>query len=87
MSVKLYVDDILIVSDNIDIIRDLKDEFKRNFQMKNLGEVKKYLLGMRVSWTQDTFRLDQTKICPRCRNEVVLADVKGPTQVQKDCAV
>jgi hypothetical protein len=58
--IALYVDDILILSDNIDIIRDLKHEFKRNFQMKDLGEVKNYL-GMRMSRTHDTFRVDQIK--------------------------
>ena len=41
--IALYVDDILIVSDNIDMVQDLKDEFKRNFQIKDLGPVKNYL--------------------------------------------
>jgi hypothetical protein len=58
--IALYVDDILIVSDNLDMIRDLKNEFKQHFQMKDLGEVKNYL-GMRVTRTQDTFRVDQSQ--------------------------
>jgi hypothetical protein len=58
--IALYVDDILIVSDNIDMVQDLKDEFKRNFQMKDLGPVKNYL-GMRITRTQDTFNVDQSQ--------------------------
>jgi hypothetical protein len=33
--IALYVDDVLIVSDNLDMIRDLKNEFKQHFQMKD----------------------------------------------------
>jgi hypothetical protein len=48
------------VSDNIDMIRDLKDEFKKQYQMKDHGPVKNYM-GMRVTRTQDTFRVDQSQ--------------------------
>ncbi len=56
----LYVDDILILSDSIDIIRDLKeDEFRRNFQMKYLGVIGRrgrVYVGVRLSASGDLDR-------------------------------
>ena len=56
----LYVDDIVLVGDNLDMIRDIKDAFKDRFQMKDLGELQHYL-GMRVTRTADAMTIDQTQ--------------------------
>jgi hypothetical protein len=34
----LYVDDILIFSNNVDVIKEVKDIMSNNFEMKELGE-------------------------------------------------
>ena len=34
----LYVDDILIFGNNIDVIKEVKDFLSNNFEMKDLGE-------------------------------------------------
>ena len=35
----LYVDDILILDTNLDVIKEVKDFLSNNFEMKDLGEV------------------------------------------------
>ena len=44
----LYVDDIIILGDNLDVINDVKDSFKDSFQMKDLSVITHYL-GMRIT--------------------------------------
>jgi hypothetical protein len=34
----LYVDDILIFGNNVDVIKEVKDFLSNNFEMKDLGE-------------------------------------------------
>jgi hypothetical protein len=48
----LYVDDILIIGTNMDVINDVKSFFSKSFDMKDLGEadviLKSSLLRMRM---------------------------------------
>lgn len=46
--VLLYVDDMLIVGQNADIIRKLKRELSKTFDMKDLG-IAKHILEMEIS--------------------------------------
>ncbi|GAA0174725.1 hypothetical protein LIER_28058 [Lithospermum erythrorhizon] len=43
----LYVDDMLLVGDNVKKINDLKNDLSRVFEMKDLGEAK-HILGMQI---------------------------------------
>jgi hypothetical protein len=56
----LYVDDIILVGDDLTVIEDIKSEFKETFQMKDLGEMKNYL-GMRITRSADSLVVDQTQ--------------------------
>ena len=56
----IYVDDIVLVSKDLELITEVKDAFKENFQMKDLGELRNYL-GMRITREDDTLKVDQTE--------------------------
>jgi hypothetical protein len=43
----LYVDDILLIGNNIPILNKVKDYLKSKFSMKDLGEAA-YKLGMKI---------------------------------------
>ena len=44
----LYVDDMLISSNNVEEIEKLKTRLNQHFEMKDLGEAKK-ILGMKIT--------------------------------------
>lgn len=46
--ITVYVDDILVISNNIEKLNETKNQLKENFQMKDLGEVKN-ILGIEVN--------------------------------------
>jgi len=52
----LYVDNMLIIAKNKAHIQKLKAQLKREFDMKDLGEVKK-LLGMEITRDKSSVRL------------------------------
>ena len=59
--IAIYVDDIVIAASNIEILTDVKNKFKSNFQKKDLGPIKT-LLGCRIVQNSvlSTITLDQT---------------------------
>lgn len=59
-SLLVYVDDIIIVSDNMDAIDDLKRFLDRSFKSKDLGEIN-YFLGIEVSRRGEGLYLNQRK--------------------------
>jgi transposase InsO family protein len=56
--IALYVDDILIFGKDNKDIESIKEKLKRFHPMKDLGLAKK-ILGIRITWTKDSIRLDQ----------------------------
>ena len=46
--VALYVDDLLLASNNAELIKTKKDELSERFDMSDLGDLK-YFLGMEVN--------------------------------------
>ena len=55
----LYVDDILIMGSNNEIIKTAKEMFNNNFDMKDLG-VYDVILGIKISKTSDGLILSQS---------------------------
>ena len=43
----LYIDDILLIKNDIEVLSDVKDWLKNQFEMKDLGEAN-YLLGIKI---------------------------------------
>ena len=56
--ISLYVDDILIAGSNPSKIAEIKAEFTKRYEMKDLGELN-YYLGMKVTRTDEYIQLDQ----------------------------
>ena len=56
--ISLYVDDILIAGSDPSKIAEIKAEFTKRCEMKDLGELN-YYLGMKVTRTDDYIQLDQ----------------------------
>lgn len=58
--VAVYVDDILIFSNNIKMIRALKKKLASSFKMKDMGEASS-VLGMKITRSEDSIKIDQAK--------------------------
>ena len=58
MFILVYVDDLLIIGEDLNIINGLKNKLLERFRMTDLGSVSHYL-GMSVTRTRDSVGLDQ----------------------------
>ena len=47
----LYVDDILLIKNDVEVLSDVKGWLKEQFKMKNLGEAN-YILRIKILWDQ-----------------------------------
>ena len=56
----LYVDDMIITSDNLNGIHELQDFLNQQFEMKNLGHLS-YFLGLEITHSIDGLYLTQAK--------------------------
>ena len=56
----LYVDDMIIIGDDMQGIQDLKHFLGRQFEMKDLGPLN-YFLGLEVSSSANGYYLTQAK--------------------------
>jgi hypothetical protein len=90
----LYVDDILLIGNDIELLNSVKDYLNNNFSMKNLGEAA-YILGIKIyrdrsrrliGLSQSTyldkilkkFRMDES-------NKGFLSMLQGKTLSQTQC--
>ncbi|CAM8982734.1 unnamed protein product [Rhodiola kirilowii] len=74
----LYVDDMLIASDSMHLIDDLKKQLSSQFEMKDLGPANK-ILGMQIvkDRTKGTLFLNQTGYLTKLVNNVEMSDAKS----------
>ena len=56
----LYVDDMIITSDDLSGIQDLKDFLSQQFEMKDLGHLS-YFLGLEITHSTDGLYITQAK--------------------------
>lgn len=56
--VLLYVDDVLLISEDINAIKGLKEELSKNFDMKDMNGVSKYL-GINIKKNEKCIEIDQ----------------------------
>uniref|UniRef100_A0A2N9F7X6 Reverse transcriptase Ty1/copia-type domain-containing protein n=1 Tax=Fagus sylvatica TaxID=28930 RepID=A0A2N9F7X6_FAGSY len=57
----LYVDDMIITSDDLSGIHELKDFLSQNFEIKDLGHLS-YFLGLEITSSDDGFYLTQANL-------------------------
>ncbi|KAJ8736960.1 hypothetical protein PYW07_000231 [Mythimna separata] len=68
----IYVDDILIIGNGDNIIKELK----QRFNAKNLGEMKRFL-GMEIQRREDTIIVKQTNMIEKIIQKFNMSDCKG----------
>ncbi|GKV22340.1 hypothetical protein SLEP1_g32220 [Rubroshorea leprosula] len=71
----LYVDDIIIIGDDILCIHDLKQFLSYKFEIKDL-DVLSYFLGFEVNFSYDGYLLSQTKYASDLISKAGLVDSK-----------
>jgi hypothetical protein len=71
----LYVDDMIITSDDLSGIQELKDFLSQNFEMKELGHLS-YFLGLEITSSDDGFYLTQAKYTSDLLSQAGLIDHK-----------
>ena len=60
----VYIDDMIVTGDDPEEKKALHEQLAREFEMKDLGELK-YFLGIEVSRSKKGIFLSQRKICLR----------------------
>lgn len=68
----IYVDDILIIGNGDDIIKELKQKFNA----KNLGKMERFL-GMEIQRNEDTIIIKQTNMIEKILQKFNMSDCKG----------
>ena len=71
----LYVDDMIITSDDLSGIQELKDFLSQQFEMKDLGHLS-YFLGIEITHSTDRLYITQAKYASELLSRVGLTDSK-----------
>ncbi|XP_065630728.1 uncharacterized mitochondrial protein AtMg00810-like [Quercus suber] len=71
----LYVDDMIITSDNFIGIQELKDFLSQQFEMKDLGHLS-YFLGLEITHSTDGLYITQAKYASELLSRAGLIDSK-----------
>ena len=68
VTVRLYVDDILIIGSNNDIIKTTKKMLNKHFDMKDMGIVD-VILGMKITKTSEGYALSKSHYIEKILNK------------------
>ena len=71
----LYVDDMIITSDDLNGIQELKDFLSQQFEMKDLGHLS-YFLGLEIIHSIDGLYITQAKYASKLLSRTGLTDSK-----------
>ena len=71
----LYVDDMIITSDDLSGIQELKDFLSQQFEMKDLGNLS-YFLGLEITHSTDELYITQAKYAFELLSRAGLTDSK-----------
>ena len=71
----LYVDDMIITSDDFSGIQELKDFLSQQFEMKDLGHLN-YFLGLEITHSIDRHYITQAKYASELLSQVGLTNIK-----------
>ena len=71
----LYVDDMIITSDDLSSIQELKVFLSQQFEMKNLGHLS-YFLGLEITHSTDGLYITQAKYASKLLSRAGLTDSK-----------
>ena len=71
----LYVDDMIIISDDLNGIQELKDFLSQQFEMKDLGHLS-YFLGLKITHSTDGPYITQVKYAFEILSRVGLTNSK-----------
>ena len=71
----LYVDDMIITSDDLNGIQELKDFLSQQFEMKDLGHLS-YFLGLEITHSTDGLYITQAKYTSELLSRAGLTDSK-----------
>ena len=71
----LYVDDMIITSDDLNDIQELKDFLSQQFEMKDLGHIS-YFLGLEITHSTDGLYITQAKYAFELLSRAGLTDSK-----------
>ena len=70
-----YVDDMIIIGDNLNGIQELKDFLSQQFEMKDLGHLS-YFLGLEITYSTDGLYITQAKYASELLSRTGLTDNK-----------
>ena len=71
----LYVDDMIIIDDDLSSIQELKDFLSQQFEMKDLGHLS-YFLGLEITHSIDGLYITQAKYASELLSRAGLIDSK-----------
>ncbi|GKA50419.1 ribonuclease H-like domain-containing protein [Tanacetum coccineum] len=87
LALLVYVDDIIVIGNNVDEIEKFKDFLRTKFQIKDLGKLK-YFLGIEVLETDLGLCLSQRKYCLDLLSEYgLLACKPSATPLEQNLAI
>ena len=72
----VWVDDIIVSSNDNDLIINVKDSFKKRFRMKDLGQIS-YFLGIDFIFTKDCISINQSKCITKVLKRFDMLDCKA----------
>ena len=74
--VSLYVDDLLVIGNNSELIDKFKKDMQQTFEMTDLGEMT-YFLGMEVKQKKGELFICQTKYAKKILKKFIMDECKS----------